>query len=123
MLLVVAHVRQHTLTYLVEQVFPRLWQGVGGLEESLTLGVHDSREERPLVREVVVHQRPRNAGTLGDLIDAYLVVRALAEDLRAQRQQLVAAVVGGQPTSGLSHAPSLVNTCQTAPEVGTLRCP
>jgi hypothetical protein len=43
----------------------------------------DGGEERPLVGEVVVHQRPRHAGPLGDLVDADLVVGPLSEDLRA----------------------------------------
>src|SRR6185503_4875312 len=51
-------------------------------------------------------------------VDAYLVVRALAEHLRAQRQQFVTTVLGRQPTSGLSHATIVVNTCATASEAG-----
>ena len=94
MLLVVAQVRQHTRPQLIEQVLVRVRQGVGGLEEPFALGAHDGGEERPLVREVVIHQRARNPGPLGDLVDADLVVRALAEHFCAQRQQFVAPIVG-----------------------------
>src|SRR6476619_5895732 len=120
MLLVVAQIRQHALAHLVEQALSRLRRGISGLEQPIALGAHHRSEERPFVREVVVHQRPRHPGTLGDLVDAHLVVRALAEHLGAQRQQFVTTIVGGQPTSGLSHAPIVVNTCLTAARVGRM---
>src|SRR4029077_9742264 len=119
-LLVVAQVSQHTFAHLVEQARLRVGRGVGGLEESLALGTDDSGEERPLVGEVVIHQRPRHPGALGDLVDAHLVVRTLAEDFGAQCQQLVAAIVGGQPSPGFRHAASIVDTCLTAARAGRM---
>ena len=100
MLLVVAQVGEHAVAQLVEQTLARLGRGVGGLEQSLALCAHHRREECPLVRKVVVHQRARDARPLGDLIDADVVVGSLPEHLGAQREKLVAPIVGGQPPPG-----------------------
>ena len=94
MLLVIAQVRQHTRPQLMEQVLVWVRRGVGGLEEPFALGAHHSGKERSLVREVVIHQRARNPGPFGDLVDADLVVRALAEHFGTKGQQFVAPIVG-----------------------------
>ena len=83
-------------------------RGVGRLEQPLALGLHHRGEERALVGEVVVHQRARHARPLGDLVDPDLVVGTFAEHLGAQRQQLVAPIVGGQPPSGFRHRAILI---------------
>ncbi len=54
----------------------------------------NSGEERPLVREVVIHQRARHPGTLGDLIDADLVIGSLPEHFCSQCQQLSTPILG-----------------------------
>ena len=82
-LLVVLHVGKHAVPHLLEEVLAGRRRTVGGLEQLVGLPFDDGGEERPLVREVVVHQRSRYAGPLGDLVDANLVVGPLAEDFRA----------------------------------------
>ena len=114
MRLLVVHIRQHPGPQLVEHAQFWIRNGVGGLEEPLALGAHHGGEERPLVGEVVVHQRARHPGPLGDLVDADLVVRALAEHFGAQLEQFVAPILGGQSPSGFRHGAILIDTCITA---------
>ena len=94
-LLVILHVGENAAPHLFEQVLTRGRRGVGGLEELVGLALDDGGEKRALVREVVVHQRPRDAGTLGDFVDPNLVIGPLAEDFSPQREQLGAAVLRG----------------------------
>ena len=128
--LVVVEVRQHARPQLFEQAQPGLRGGVGGLEQALALGADDGGEERALVGEVVVHQGPGDAGPLGDLVDAHLVIGPLAEHLGAQRQQLVASLAGREPPSrrragcaesvGFGHLDILLDTCITVAEAGVM---
>jgi hypothetical protein len=66
------HVGQHARPQLFEQRQVGLRRGVGCLEQALALGAHHRGEERPPVREVVVHQRTGDACPFGDLVDADL---------------------------------------------------
>ena len=112
MRLLVVQICQHPRTQLVEHAQFWIGNGVGGLEEPLALGVNHGGEERPLVGEVVVHQRARHPGPLGDLVDANLVVRALAEHFGAEREQFVAPILGGQSPSRFRHHTILLTHVQ-----------
>ena len=57
---------------------------------------HDRDVEVALAREVVVEQALRDPGGRRDVVDRDLVEGALAEDLDAQRDELLAAGVGAQ---------------------------
>ena len=92
-LLVVLHVGQHTAPYLLKEVLTGRDRRVRGFEKLVGLPFDDGGEERALVREIVVHQGARDAGTLRDLVDADLVVGPLTEDFRTQREQLGAAII------------------------------
>ncbi len=101
MLLVVADVGHDAGPQPLEEGLALGDQGVGGLEQSLGLGPHHRGEERALVGKVVVHQRARDPpGALGDLVDADLVVRTLAEHLGAQCEQFAAPVLRRQTAAG-----------------------
>lgn len=94
-LLVVGHVGQHAEADLLEHRHSDGGLDAGGLVEPIRLVLDDRREERPFVREVVIHQRARNPGALRNLIDADLVVRSLAENFRPQGEQFSASILGG----------------------------
>ncbi|COW99772.1 Uncharacterised protein [Mycobacterium tuberculosis] len=91
----VGHIGQHAGSYLFEHRHPRGGRLVGRRVQPVGLVLDDRGEERPLVREVVIHQCPRHPSALGDLIDANLVVRPLPKDLRPQSEQFSAAVLRG----------------------------
>src|SRR5919199_1824691 len=66
---------------------------------------HDRDVEVALAREVVVEQPLRDPGRRGDVVDRDLVERPLAEDVDAERDELLAASVGAQTgAAGGGHA-------------------
>src|SRR3954470_5762784 len=79
-----------------------------GLGERLHLvggRADDGDVEVALAREVVIEQALRDAGRRGDVVDRDLVERALAEDVDAERDELLAASVGAQTgAAGGGHA-------------------
>ena len=103
-LLVIVQIRQHTRAQLLEYRLAGHRRGVCRLEQPVALGLHHRGEERALVGEIVVHQRAGHARAFGDLVDPDLVVRAFAEHLGAQSQQLAPTILGGQPPPGFRHA-------------------
>src|SRR3954452_21457447 len=95
-----------------------------GLGERLHLvgrRADDRHIEVALAREVVVEQALRDPRGRGDVVDRDLVERPLAEDLDAERDQLLVAGAGAQKGAAGGHARRSVSRATAASRGGSAR--